>query len=146
MRQLIIGCLWLATPLFAQQLAGSLEFDVPFAFYVGDSSLPAGQYSISIPSQGIVLVQSTDATGSFLKRECPSAIRIVMMAPASREPDQPNRIVFKKYGEDRYFASEIWSRENGMLLPKSRKERELITSKLVASNMPETITITARVK
>jgi hypothetical protein len=53
------------------------------------------------------------------------------------------RLVFNKYG-DRHFLAEVWYPNFTRTLMKSRSERALVTSKLVASG-PERVIVLARV-
>jgi hypothetical protein len=150
MRRLLIGCLWLSglcTPGFSQ-FVYPLNVNVPFGFRVGDAQLEPGEYLVSNGSsipRAIVVFQSKVRTGSIFLGNRPAAIHIAMSAPSNRETEPSPRVVFNKYGEDRYFVAEIWGAEGGCLLPKSRQERELITSRLVAGRTPERVTIAARI-
>jgi hypothetical protein len=149
MRNLIVGLLCLAglsSSAFAQFMTG-LVVDVPFAFNVGDAQLPAGEYRISrVTDVGHVIGFRPAAVAGFtLRTILPGANSIVAINSTyvGRTP-VPSRVVFNKYGEDRYFVASVWHPGGSVQLPKSRKERELITSRITASVAPQVVTIAAR--
>jgi hypothetical protein len=148
MNSLIIGCLCvsgLAIPVFGQLPSQPLVADIPFAFHLGNAHLNAGRYRITrAASLGqAVRFESKEVSGGFLNASCPSAVASVG-APLGSSPNATPRIVFNKYGEDRYFVSQIWSDDTGTMLLKSSHEREEITSTLRSSKSPSTVTILAR--
>jgi hypothetical protein len=151
MRNLMVGFLVLAglsTPAFAQ-LTHETRVNVPFAFHVGDTQLPAGEYSINrLTDTGQVIgFRSLDFTGWSLWSKVPAANILVTNKSVYKNGMQtglPSKVVFNKYGQDRYFVAEVWQPTGAVELNKSRRERELITSKIVASITPEIVTIAAR--
>jgi hypothetical protein len=72
--------------------------DIPFAFHVRDSALPAGSYTVQkIGTAGMVEIRNND-TGQA----------ILALAPPKRSGNTADsKLVFHKYG-DRYFLSELW--------------------------------------
>ena len=116
-----------------------LTIDIPFAFYHGDTQMPVGEYEVLRFGLGAVLVRSTDG------RE--SAVRLSDNATAKQLPKK-KALVFRKYGEDRYFLGWIWHTgvQVGTEFPKSKKEREAVTSTLVSSTRPNTVMILARAR
>src|SRR5271169_5386590 len=90
--------------------------NVPFAFTVGESQLPAGAYAVSEIGSRATLIQSKDSKDHVLG--------IYNYAGASK--DDATKLVFKKIG-DRYFLSQIWTsaRGQGLQVPPSSLEKEL---------------------
>jgi hypothetical protein len=125
-----------------------LYVDVPFAFQFGNSALPEGEYDISRLGMSTAAVQFRSATlppGNIFTRSGPSAVYPIMtVEPLLRWDEARVSVVFNKYGEDRYFVSEIWAPDSHIVFRKSSQERELITSRLVTANRPQTVTVVAR--
>ena len=91
--------------------------DIPFAFHVRDSVLPAGSYTVQqISSAGVIKIRNEDTGESMLT-----------LAPPNRsgKTEQP-KLVFNKYG-DRYFLSELWFAGVGAVdcVSKGKLEREV---------------------
>jgi len=116
----------------AQRLSDdSIAVNIPFGFVFGETSLPAGNYTlrrIVLPSSyDRVVIQSADDRGDT---------RTVMTRPnrTSEVPKQSN-LVFNRYG-DQYFLSQVWmaGSDTGRDLFQSRNERNLAKeSKLARS-------------
>ena len=111
---LLIGA---AGPAAAQ---GSLNLsaDIPFEFVVGNTTLPAGKYTVdNRPHPTMVLVQSEDARNTAI---------VLTNAVQSKGTLEEGKLVFNRYG-DRYFLSQVWKPGNntGFQIPKHRREREL---------------------
>ncbi len=100
-------------PAFAQD---RVEATIPFAFNVGSTTLPAGQYEVR-PVLAKAMVIQNEATAQ-------AAMTLVMSAPpkAISEVDQA-LLVFHKYG-DRCFLSEIRTWDNTKTVSASKLERE----------------------
>ena len=102
-RTLLIGCLlFSATSLLGQTTSSQrlMIIEVPFAFGVGDQSLPAGEYHVFTvtPERSIRI---THANGKH------SAIVHTMPHYAS-SPSENSRLVFHRYA-NRYFLTEVWT-------------------------------------
>lgn len=87
------------------------EFNVPFAFNVGNKTLPAGEYMVS-SGNDTVMVRSKDGK------------QTVIVLPArtrgSNNIRRDIRLTFKSYG-DRFYLSQIWLQDNiGRELKKPR--------------------------
>ena len=150
MRNLIVGLLCMAgmsSPAFGQ-LMTDLIVDVPFAFNVGDAQLPAGEYRISRQADvaHIIAFRSATVTGFTLRHRLAGANSLVVINStyADRRTPVTSQVVFNKYGQDRYFVAAVWHPGGTVQLPKSRKEREVITSTITASIPPQVVTIAAR--
>ena len=101
--------------MLAQSGAG--KADITFGFYVRDTALPAGSYTVREgKSPGVVQIENNDTGKS-----------IFVMAPPdhSGNTDKP-KLVFHKYG-DRYFLSELWLAGAGAVdcVSMGKLEREL---------------------
>lgn len=94
--------------------------NIPFAFTVGNETLPAGQYTITN-------VQTADGTVMLHVRAKgqDGAMRLTNRVRAN-EPRQKSVLVFNRYGE-RTFLAEMWSagESEGRQLPKSRSEQAI---------------------
>lgn len=96
---------------FAQD--GRAEANVPFAFSVSNTTLPAGEYRISAASMQSLLIRNVDQG---------SAIFSSIAAPAKGSNGSCS-LVFHRYGE-RYFLSEVLcpSKSLSVELPVTRRE------------------------
>jgi hypothetical protein len=115
--------------------------NIPFAFVVGDTNLPAGDYALAaITASGDVLrirgVETQD-----------SAVRFTSEANGKASHA---KLVFHRYGE-RYFLAQVWTSSNdGRELLTSKQEQAIqkdlsrIGSNKPASRAYETVEISAR--
>ncbi len=97
----------------------TVQANIPFAFVVGDQSLPAGEYNIK-PASGdsaALTIRSTDG-----KR----VILTITQACAARDPWDKTELVFHHVGQQ-YFLSQIRVEGyvQGRQLPANRAEAEL---------------------
>ena len=89
--------------------------DVPFAFTVSRTSLPAGTYTISEVSGGDMQVRNIQTNATVF---------VIAQREESLKQQNP-RLVFHKYGE-RYFLAEAWSGSGtGIEFPAGKLEQEL---------------------
>jgi hypothetical protein len=100
------------------QTGSRIDVNIPFNFTAGESSLPAGSYSVKLISENMLLVRSTDGKKN------------VLLLARQSEPlrtEKPSRIIFNRYG-DRYFLSQAWVDGEGVgtHLNPSRAERQLV--------------------
>ena len=115
---------------------------IPFDFYVSNQPLPAGEYTAYSLRPGVVLLRASDN---------PAAAAMALHYFASKGVDaasDTNHLVFNKYIEDRIFLSQVWraGSAQGATLPKSRREREAVTSQLITGNRPATVTVLAKIR
>jgi len=107
-------CLFSAGSTQAQ--SARLTATIPFAFYTGDTVLPAGQYDVRTIGNGVIRLynQGTGTSIMFLTNRVSSLT------------DFSPRFVFNRYGED-HFLSQVWwgDGSDGNALPSPRAEREL---------------------
>ena len=103
-----------AAPL-AQAQQSVVRAQIPFGFENGSQHLAAGQYTVSLQADHIMVLQSNKAGG------------LVMTLPdENMKPAATSRIVFRKYG-DKYFLREVWiaGRTTHVHCVKSREEKSL---------------------
>ena len=92
-----------------------IRVTIPFAFAVGDKTLPAGQYTVERNriAPELLIVRSADgratATG-FTKQ---------VQRPTTQTQA---KLVFHRYG-NQYFLAQVWRMDGGEAFPKSRAER-----------------------
>jgi hypothetical protein len=99
---LIILAALSAIPAIAQGVV--LKADIPFGFTVGDTYMPAGQYTLSSPNSGIVRVANNDS----------NAAATVSTIHGNTDPGRGSKLVFEKYGE-RYFLHHVLCPTTGSL-------------------------------
>jgi hypothetical protein len=104
----------------AQALSYGLRANIPFAFSVGNTQLPAGKYSVSrvLPSgEGVIEINSLGGKASALRTTIPVI---------TGKPKDKATLVFHRYG-DQYFLFQVWAAgvSTGLTFPLSRSEREL---------------------
>lgn len=75
-----------------------LKANVPFAFTVADKPLPAGEYTITAPDNGIVRLQNAKL----------HSMATVAVGRSYTDPSKKNLLVFAKYG-NQYFLRQILS-------------------------------------
>ena len=104
-----------AVSVFAQG-SQKLNVQVPFAFHVGNSIFPAGEYVVETPLQGVLRVRSNDFK---------SAVLILSHAVEKRNAPNDGSLIFNKY-RDEYFLSQAWRPGNhtGSELRKTKHESE----------------------
>jgi hypothetical protein len=126
---------------FAYAQSSALTAEIPFAFYAGNEKLPAGEYRIERP-----LLSSPYLLNVRAMEERVSAFILGYGTTANKAPET-GKLVFTKYADGNYFLSEIWHPENpaGIHTVKSSRERESVTSRLVAGIRPETVVVLAKV-
>lgn len=117
-----------------------LKADIPFGFSVGDTLLPPGEYDVrKIDQTDFLFIRQADGQHPVL--------RLVLPAGGGERAAR-NELVFRRYGDNRYFLGEV--RQAGQLrtawLPKSKTEKEAVTSTLVTSVKPAEVVILARTR
>jgi hypothetical protein len=107
--------------------------NVPFAFSLEQSSMPAGGYEISWVNQHVIAVQNLETRQSRF---------VIASVHVQASQAQPPKLVFQKYG-DHYFLRQIWdsSGAHGIELPASKAEKELNMASNNFSDGPETVII-----
>jgi hypothetical protein len=125
-RALVIAGIMALTVMTSTRVARAQEtmrVNVPFDFVAGNTSLPAGEYSVetSGPTHTLILIDRKDASTSAL---------IITNAAVSAEPQSESKLIFNRYG-DRYFLSQVWTAgySTGRQLLKSAREKEMAQAK-----------------
>lgn len=129
----------LATAAQAQSNGSLLmRAHIPFAFHVGNTELPAGQYNITVlnPSSDRKVLQIRSADGRV------SAM--VSTADLNAKSTDQSKIVFHRYGETYFFAQAQVSGESTTLVAlKSSGERTEARTIAKLGRNSSTLTIAA---
>jgi hypothetical protein len=116
-----------------------LKANIPFAFSVGNKSMPAGEYTVGCtnPSSDMKVLQLLSSDGHE------SALVQTRSVIGKRQDNA--KLVFYRYG-DRYFFAQAWLPWDsiGMEAPKSRSEKQM--ARELASNRHEREEIALRIK
>jgi hypothetical protein len=95
---------------------------IPFAFEVGSNSLPAGEYTVERMGSvsGTYAIRNEDGTNSIFFHAFTAEPRF--------GKDKDWTLVFDRLGE-KNFLKNVWLgfSEEGLALPESKHERELLT-------------------
>ena len=121
------------------QTSGSqrMRANIPFAFSVGEKTLPAGVYTLSVvnPSSDRQALQIRSQNGRF------SAI--VQTSAVSAHQINATKLVFRRYG-DHYFFAQIEVAGDATALVASRSRSERAARRALARGSQSTIvTVTA---
>lgn len=98
----------------------TVQASVKFDFQIGDRLYPAGKYritSLSTQSDNILQIISLGEANR-------SEIIVAALSNAGRA--QKPRLIFRKYGDDKYFLTEIFldTQQWGFWIQPSRRQRE----------------------
>ncbi len=95
-----------------------LGVNIPFAFQVGDKTLPAGEYWVQpLPSgaDSLQIIRHKDGSASMI---------VLTKAADSKDAKSEPELIFNQYGNS-YFLSQIWTGDGqGRELSKSKREKE----------------------
>jgi hypothetical protein len=110
-----------------------LKANIPFGFTVGETWMPAGEYTISSPLQHVILVRSTDFAN----------IATVISLQSYEESSSGSKLVFDKYG-DQYFLRRVLCPSTSSLnldVPQGKAEKRARSRSLEAKlhNREETM-------
>ena len=108
---LTIASLATCTGAIAQQL----KANIPFGFTVGNTWMPAGEYTISSPLRQVVQVRSVDL----------AKIATIVSSQGYNESRSGSKLVFDKYG-DQYFLRRVLSSSIASLnldIPQGKAEK-----------------------
>ena len=102
----------LGSPLIMAQVQETAE--IPFDFHAGQSTLPAGTYSVIKAASSVLQLRNDDTRGSIL-----------LMGVGREAAKEDARLVFNRYG-DIYFLSAVWiPGSQGYSFPKTKMEKEM---------------------
>jgi hypothetical protein len=90
---------WMGGTAFAQDASKTATVDVPFAFYVAGSKLPAAKYTLNIVAPTYVLLRSQDGK---------TQQDLYFLQTASPEKDHPSKVIFA-LRNGKYYLAEVWS-------------------------------------
>ena len=123
------------------QSKNSITAHVPFAFQIGDKTLPAGDYSVKRLSQNALLIESADGEQSAIA-QAPRSVESNVNAKPSTE-----KLVFRQYG-DQYFLAQVWMvrGNSGRAINMTDAERKAADQLKLAQHdaKPQTVEISAR--
>jgi len=120
------------------QTGGMIEASIPFDFAAGDTKLKAGDYTVKRISKDALQLRNAQNKTS-----------LIVMAPLAIQQsrnDAPERLVFKRYGNE-YFLSQVWTNRaaDGRGLFASKTENRLAKQK-DKSQPPQSVEIVAHTK
>jgi hypothetical protein len=109
-----------------------MKFNVPFDFTVGQQTMPAGEYVVTLlgrdSNSPIILIKSGDGRAS----------RILQMTPVeARRARESATLVFNRHG-GRHFLAQVWTpaERAGLKVRKSPAERRMeVVSKAEAATV-----------
>ncbi len=91
---LAIASLGAATSAIAQERV--VKADIPFAFTVGDTWMPAGVYTISSPQHAVLQLRNADQT----------KVATIFSSESYNESSSGGKLVFDRYG-NQYFLRHV---------------------------------------
>ena len=148
MKKQFLGTFAILSLLFAlavvnvqAQSRSRITAHIPFAFQIGDKTLPAGDYSVKRLSQSALLIESADGE----TRTIAQAQRSVQDKTGAKQSTE--KLVFRQYGEQ-YFLAQVWMIRGGTgrELNMTNAERNAASElKLVRGGAkPQTVEIAVR--
>jgi hypothetical protein len=93
----VFALLVLLTPAFGQ--SAGFRVQVPFQFAVGNHTLAAGEYRVTVMKPGMLQVQRVDGSGT-------TAV-LTNYIGGGPSQDRSPRLIFHSYG-DHHFLSQVW--------------------------------------
>jgi hypothetical protein len=119
----VAATLFFTTLAPAQSHAQQIRANIPFAFQVGNTLMPAGEYDVQRALPGTKSVQQIRRTDSS------ASTFVGTNAVDLRDQDAKPRLIFHCY-KNVCFLSEIWDgSDQGRELMPSRREKELSHAK-----------------
>ena len=111
----------------ASSTGNSIVVKVPFAFSIGSSTLPAGDYTLTDKGNEIIQIQGSDANVLFRAWRADSG-----------ESSKRASVVFHRYG-DRYFLVGVQSADGAKVVKAAQSEDEERLAK--AGAKPRIVTV-----
>jgi len=116
-----------------------LRVSIPFAFNVGNTALPAGDYSVSVvnPSSDRPVLQIASRNGE--------STTMVQTSDVSGWANSKAKLAFRHYG-NQYFLAQVWmaSEATGLATPNSNLERKLRQQLGKAAKQVEMVAVNAQ--
>ena len=122
------------TCAFAQEQG--VRADVPFAFTVSSSTLPAGNYSLRPLSQNVWVIQDNEGGPAIMAAVTPNG--------SNKEADSA-KLVFKHAGNS-YFLSQVWCLGQTTAVPASKAERLIERETARNGAKPESVYVLASLR
>jgi hypothetical protein len=113
--------------------------NVPFAFNVGNKTLPAGEYTVRCANpasdQRVLQLRSTDGRTNAM----------VSTSSVIGRMQETAKLIFNRYG-DRYFFAQAWmpADASGLQAAKSKHERAIAKEVAAIERKTETVALKAR--
>ncbi len=132
----IVGLVMLLTAVLNAQMPIKqplFRIDIPFAFMVGTSHLPAGNYHVYHPGDPYLIV---------IEKDDGMARAMAYIHPADAKAEESStKLVFNKYG-DQYFLSQVWHEPDQQVHHcfKCPLEKDLIAK----TSKPEVVELAAK--
>ena len=120
-----------AIPAMAQ-ITNRVTFVAPSAFYAGNTKLPAGSYTVSVPNEDDNLLLIEDASRSH-------SVFVEFAVTTSETPHAQSDVTFNKYGETE-FLSQVWveGQGSGMQVVPSNAEQNATKAAVAEKQSPST--------
>jgi len=120
--------------LFAQEPT-KLKLNIPFSFHVGQTTMPAGTYTVQngLVAKQILTLRAANGAG----------VHIGFIPNSTSRPPAEGKLVFSKYDGD-YFLSQVWTPQSTTVATIAKTPREF---ELTAKGRPaDQTTLVARRK
>jgi len=110
-----------------------LREDIPFDFTVGNATLPAGTYTVTEATPGLLLIRN--------EKPGTDAAFVLVNSVETTKPQDSAKLMFHRYGNS-YFLNQVWTNGaiSGYSIPKSQDEIS-VSKELLAANRPEVIPV-----
>lgn len=121
----------------AADVGTPIRVNIPFAFTMGKTELPAGPYMVDRATGNVVRLRNTS--------NWKSGMSLVSNDESKRDVPRP-QLIFNRYG-DKYFLAKMWDgiSDTSYRFPSSKKEREVarqLKDRLAKDTIsPEVVTI-----
>lgn len=132
----LVGTVVLLTATLNAQMAirqPLFRVDIPFAFVVGETHLPAGHYHVYHPGDPYFVV---------IERDDGQARAMVYVHPSATNPSETSaKLVFNKYGTQ-HFLSQVWTENDPQVHScfKGKMEKEMMAQ----VSKPQTVVVAAK--
>ena len=126
-----------ATNARAQMTSGQKVIaNVPFAFYVGGKTLPAGRYTITM------LNSTSDRPSLQLRSADGRSTAMVLTIRDNGKASEKTKLVFRRYGDQYFFAhAQVAGEPTKLSALKSRAER--VQERAIGAQKNSVLTIVA---
>lgn len=102
---LVFAAVWLAGTAYAQSAQRAIKVHIPFEFNVGETTFPAGDYSVMQPLQNFLALRNT--------RGQTIASTFTHPVESSTAPEKPELRFYFSGGQ--HNLAEVWQPEDGAL-------------------------------